>query len=85
MKRKHLILLALIAVILGAVYFLRQESTGSSSPAETLLLPEEFSSDNIYYVQLKKNGRTITQDTLPTTTSSANSSSPCATPVPPVN
>ncbi len=60
MKRKHLILLALIAVILGAVYFLRQESTGSNSPAETLLLPEEFSSDNIYYVQLKKNGRTIT-------------------------
>ena len=42
MKRKHLILLALVAIVLGAIYLLRQETAEENSPADTLLLPEEF-------------------------------------------
>ena len=60
MKRKHLILLALVAIVLGAIYLLRQETAEENSPADTLLLPEEFSSDNVYSVQLEKDGRSIT-------------------------
>ncbi len=60
MKRNHLILLALIAVILGVIYFLRQESAEESSAADALLLPEEFSSDNVYSVRLEKEGKSIT-------------------------
>lgn len=60
MKRNHLILLALIAVILGVIYFLRQETAEESAASDTLLLPEEFSSDNVYSVRLEKNGKSIT-------------------------
>ena len=33
MKRKHLILLALVAIVLGAIYLLRQETAEENSPA----------------------------------------------------
>ena len=60
MKRNHLILLALIAVVLGVIYFLRQETAEESTAADTLLLPAEFSSDNVYSVRLEKDGKSIT-------------------------
>ena len=58
MKSKHLIILACIVIILGIIYALQRNGSGSTAPSGTReLVPASFSSDGLSDIKFKgKNG-----------------------------